>query len=159
MRVAAAGERQHVETHVAGDDRVRLGARAVDDAVAGRHGVGPAVLPAQPDAAEHVKELLLIGVDVHRHRPLTRGHPVSTESRPHRARRGAEALARSLQRAAVNAHPFDVVPVGQHASDRLMKDDDSEPGLPSTGPRRQTASVMVMIRAALGRTDLDVFPI
>ena len=40
-----------------------------------------------------------------------------------------------------------------------MKDDDSEPGLPSTGPRPQTASVMVMIRAALGRTDLDVFPI
>jgi hypothetical protein len=43
--------------------------------------------------AEHVEQLLLVGVDVHRHRALAGAHPVSTESGARRARRHAETLA------------------------------------------------------------------
>ena len=68
----AAAEGEHVEAVAGAEDRVRLGARAVQDAVAGAHRVRAPVLPAEALAAEDVEELLLVGVDVDRHRALAR---------------------------------------------------------------------------------------
>src|SRR5947209_1828880 len=83
----------HREFLPARDDRVRFGARAVADAVAGGDAMRPAVLPAEADATKHVEELLLVGVDVHRHGALAGAHPVPTQARAGGTRGGAEPLA------------------------------------------------------------------
>ena len=74
-----ATEREHVEATAGAEDRVRLGAWAVQDAVARAHRVRAPVLPADPLAVEDVEELLLVGVHVDRHRALAGGDPVAAE--------------------------------------------------------------------------------
>src|SRR5262249_27003510 len=68
----ARPEGDDVHAGVAGDQRVGRAAQGMKQAVAGGDGVGPAVLPAQPGAAEDVEDLLLAGVAVHRRRAATR---------------------------------------------------------------------------------------
>ena len=75
--VRAAAEHQHVEPGAGAGDRVRLGARAVQDAVPRADRVGAPVLPAQAVAGEHVEQLLLVTVDVDRHRVLAGTEPVT----------------------------------------------------------------------------------
>src|SRR5450756_2569943 len=69
---AARTEGEHVQALVAGDQRVRRASGDVDDAVAGRHLAGLAVLPAESVSAEDVEDLLLGIVHVGRRGPPAR---------------------------------------------------------------------------------------
>ena len=80
----------------------------------GAHGVGAPVLPAEALAVEDVEELLVVGVDVDRHRALARGDPVAAEPGARRAGRGAQAPARPAQLLALDHAGLDVVDVDDH---------------------------------------------
>jgi hypothetical protein len=118
--VRALREGEHVQAAVAAEDRVRLGADAVHDAVARPDAEGPAVLPAQPRAGQHVEDLLLVAVHVHGHRPLARAEPVAAQAGARRAGRGPEPPALAAQLAAVEHHGPDVVPVHRHPAAMLV---------------------------------------
>ena len=93
---------------------MRLGAGAVQDAVADAHGVRAPVLPAEALAVEDVEELLLVGVHVDRHGALPRGDPVAAEPGACCAGRRAEAPARPAQLRPVDDAGLDLVGVDDH---------------------------------------------
>jgi hypothetical protein len=109
VRAAAVGE--HVEPVAGAGDRVRLGARQMQHAVARPYAVGVPVLPAEALAGEDVEQLLLVAVHVHRHRALARREPVAAEAGARRSRRGSEPPARAAQVTVVDRDRLDVVPV------------------------------------------------
>jgi hypothetical protein len=117
--VRAAAIPEHVETRSRPGDRVRLGARQVQDAVACAHRVGASVLPAEALTGEHVEELLLVTVHVDGHRALAGREPVAAEPGAVGPRGGAETPARAAQVAPVDHGRLDLVPVREHPSEDI----------------------------------------
>ena len=96
MRVRAGVERQQRQTAVARQERVRLAVGTVDDRVALDDLVGLALLPAQAVAGEHVEDLLLLAVHVHRHLAAARRNLEPAGADPGRAGGGTQPAAIEL---------------------------------------------------------------
>ena len=116
----AAAEGEHVEAVAGAEDGVRLGPGAVQDAVAGAHGVGAPVLPADALAVQDVEQLLLVGVHVRRHGALARGEPEAAQPDVRSAGRGPQAPARSAQLRTLDDTRPDLVAVGDHPAAMLV---------------------------------------
>src|SRR5207248_1610099 len=107
----ALSEHEHVEPLVTGSERVRLGARPVDEAVAGADLVDVSVLPRQAGSAEHIEDLLLGAVHVRGRRPLARADLDPLQADGAAAGRAAEVAPGAAEMAEVRAEALGVVPV------------------------------------------------
>src|SRR5919197_1561341 len=86
LGVGPHAEREHIEALVAGDERVRLLAREMDEAVTGTDLVRLALLPRQPGAAEDPEDLLLFALRVNRRRAFAAQDLDAVDADGHRSR-------------------------------------------------------------------------
>ena len=107
---------EDVEPVVAGPQRVRPGARRMDDAVAGPDLVDLPVLPGEAGAAEDVDDLLLGALDVRRRRPLAGVDLEPLQPDGDRPGRASEVAPDRAQVSELAAAALDVVPVRDELS-------------------------------------------
>src|ERR671936_849050 len=122
---------QHLQPFLAGDERVCLLARQMDQTVAGADLVRLALLPRQPGAAEDVGDLLLLALAVRWGRPLAWKDLDAVDADGHGARCTAQIGPICGKRPLLEELARSLVPVGDHQASSPSSASSSRPTSPT----------------------------